>query len=1303
MPLGETLPVFIEDEMKRSYLDYAMSVIVSRALPDVRDGLKPVHRRILFSMKENDNTYDRGYRKSARIVGDCFVAGTEVATPTGFSKIENLKVGSTVLLRNGEQTITKIYEYPKKPLITIKWKSGNLTTTKNQEFRAVRNAQLVWLKATDIQKNEALLTADLTRGLHRCSEQERALAYLAGHYAGNGWTDINKNSNKISFCSPNVESINAVINFLSLIDIKAKKYKRNIWCITLSSAQSDILRDKWGVKLIIGKHTAEWKTIPERMWRTGGESILYVLAGLIDTDGHSAAARNRFGYVTTSIILDAQINLMLTLLGRSTYRSTSEKTDCLPSYITELFGEDAIEVLKALPLKNTDRFCREEKRLPHSNTAVPGLYEKLKGVIDTQKAGLGPALQGKYKHTKTGEIIKISIRYLKSGLLYKPTPKMGITALRETNLIAFLQVIGYEKFANDLAQIVDMQIINVQEVCPAPAQKTYDIQVEKEHAFFANGILVHNCMGKYHPHGDLAIYEAMVRLAQPFSMRMPLVQGQGNFGSMDGDPAAASRYTEARLAKLANTLLDDLEYQTVDYQPNYDETENEPKVLPAGYPNLLVNGAQGIAVGMATNIPTHNLGEVINACCAYIDDNNITIDGLMQHVPAPDFPTGGIILGRTGSQNAYRSGKGAIVLRAKHIVEERERGRQSIVFTEIPYQINKAKLVERIAECTHKKVSTEKDATTLVQGIAEIRDESDRDGLRIVLDLKRDAEPAVVLNQLYHHTPLHINFNANMLALHDGKPQLLTLLDIIRSFVNFRHEVVARRTSYLLKQARDRVHVLIGLLVAINNLDAIVKLIRSSKNAATARAALLNRDWTFTDIKLLVSVGDDNAANYKLSEIQARAILDLRLARLTGLEQDKLNSEVAGLVDDIASYLEILTKPTRLTEVVRAELVEVKKTFDTPRKSIIEDDEFEGEEEDLIPNEDQVIMISNNGYIKRVPVDAYRSQRRGGKGRSSINLADEDFVREVITATTHTPILFFTSLGKAYQLKCHRLPVGSPTTRGRNLVNMLSLGEGEKVTTIMPMPEDKDAWDDYTIFFATKKGNVRRNKLTDFADVRANGKIAMKFENDDADDELVNVVYCTDDTDILLSTAFGKAVRFPATTARLFMGRASTGQRGITLERRDKVISMAVLPHDDVEPDIRLAFLSLRRERLEIPKNEPQLTPEAVAALTERERFVLTVTEKGFGVRCSIYDYRTTARGGPGLDNMDMSKRKDRVVAAFPVAPNDEIMLVTNAGQAIRCPLDEIRIARRRTQGVTIIDIKSGEKVVSVAKLESEE
>lgn len=1290
MPLGETLPVFIEDEMKRSYLDYAMSVIVSRALPDVRDGLKPVHRRILFSMKENDNTADRGYRKSARITGDimgkyhphgdCLHGDTLVPLLNGQTVPIKSLVGHGVhwVLALDETTgslvPTRAHSWrvgqKTKAQYNIELSNGEvLKVTQNHPFHTKRG----YVKAKHLNAGD-LLTAGALRGaqdeyleLLFSSKAIPLHQYIGNMYQGQPEPDEefhHKDHNKQNNRPHNLELVSRDQHALLHLDNSSIK-ELAAGRVTMFSSASPMRR------AIREKNS--------RLLKAHNKALPIIKAfkavKIMKERGWDITEENYEKIRSEGLIYNLTYLFMLASYGYSLER---------------IAAEDIYKI-------NTDA---------SRGLTVPFRKKRTgKKKVEKQEVGLlHVAISNVLNYMVTNSISMSWGEYIKSAKIVAGSNRSTALYTNKNRLCNHFNITDFNDLVERILPYRILFVKSVKRVNLPKYESFYDFTVDTDHNMI---VMSPDSAGKrvraFCVVHNSAIYDAMVRLAQPFSMRMPLVQGQGNFGSMDGDPAAASRYTEARLAKLANTLLDDLEYQTVDYQPNYDETENEPKVLPVGYPNLLVNGAQGIAVGMATNIPTHNLGEVINACCAYIDDNDITIDGLMQHVPAPDFPTGGIILGRTGSQNAYRSGKGAIVLRAKHIVEERERGRKSIVFTEIPYQINKAKLVERIAECAHKKVSAEKDATTLVQGIAEIRDESDRDGLRIVLDLKRDAEPAVVLNQLYHHTPLQINFNANMLALHEGKPQLLTLLDIIRAFVNFRHEVVARRTVYLLKQARDRVHVLIGLLVAINNLDAIVKLIRSSKNAAAARAALLNRDWAFTDIKLLVSIGDDNAANYKLSEIQARAILDLRLARLTGLEQDKLNSEVAGLVDDIASYLEILTKPARLTEVVRTELVEIKKTFDTPRKSIIEDDEFEGEEEDLIPNEDQVIMISNNGYIKRVPVDAYRSQRRGGKGRSSINLADEDFIREVITATTHTPILFFTSLGKAYQLKCHRLPAGSPTTRGRNLMNMLSLGEGEKVTTIMPMPEDKDTWEDYTIFFATKKGNVRRNKLTDFADVRANGKIAMKFEGDDEDDELVNVVYCTDETDILLSTSLGKSIRFPSTTARLFVGRASTGQRGITLERRDHVISMAVLPHDGVEPDIRLAFLSLRRERLEIPKNEPQLTPEAIAALTERERFVLTVTEKGFGVRCSIYDYRTTARGGPGLDNMDMSKRKDRVVAAFPVAPNDEIMLVTNAGQVIRCPLDEIRIARRRTQGVTIIDIKSGEKVVSVAKLESEE
>ena len=816
-------------------------------------------------------------------------------------------------------------------------------------------------------------------------------------------------------------------------------------------------------------------------------------------------------------------------------------------------------------------------------------------------------------------------------------------------------------------------------------------------------------MGKYHPHGNLAIYDAMVRMAQDFSMRVRLVDGQGNFGSMDGDAPAAERYTEARLARVADTLLSDLDNDTVDFQPNYDETEQEPKVLPAGYPNLLVNGAQGIAVGMATNIPTHNLGEVIDACCAYLDDRAITIDQLMQYVPAPDFPTGGVIVGRMGSQAAYKTGRGAVVLRGKNHMEEIH-GRDAIVFTEIPYQVNKAKLVERIAETVHDKV---------VEGIAALRDESDRDGLRVVIELKRDAEPKIVLNQLYRHTALQTSFGVNMLAINGGRPELMTLRDIIVAFVAFREEVITRRTTYLLKKARDRAHILVGLLIAVGSIDEIIALIRNAPDPAAAREGLIGRRWPVHDVgPLLALVGEEASAdadgNYQLSDAQARAILDLRLQRLTGLERDKIADELKELVGEIAGHLEILRSPERLIEVLRGELVAIKDQFATPRLTQIEDVEFEADIEALIQREDMVVTVSHAGYIKRVPLSTYRAQRRGGRGRAGMAMRDEDFLSEVFVASTLDPVLFFTSTGRVYKLKVYRLPLGTPQARGRPMINLLPLAEGETISTVMPLPEDEESWASLHVMFATASGYVRRNALSDFVDVRANGKIAMKFEGEDEGDRLIAVAPCSDSDDVLLATRSGKAIRFPMTDVRVFAGRSSVGVRGIRLLGDDEVISMSILRHEQVLPETRDAYLKLANERRrQAGDDEPQAEPddgeaeagdaaiseELFADLAGREEFLLSVTEKGFGVRSSAYGYRITGRGGQGINNMDLTRRKDAVIAVFPVGPKDQIMLVTDGGMVIRTTVDEVRIARRGSAGVVIFRVGDGERVVSVARL----
>src|SRR4051794_31603706 len=694
--------------------------------------------------------------------------------------------------------------------------------------------------------------------------------------------------------------------------------------------------------------------------------------------------------------------------------------------------------------------------------------------------------------------------------------------------------------------------------------------------------IVGDVMGKYHPHGDAAIYDAMVRLAQDFSMRLPLIDGQGNFGSMDGDPPAAQRYTEARLARVSETLLADLDRDTVDFQPNYDETEREPKVLPAGFPNLLVNGAQGIAVGMATNIPPHNLGEVIDACCAYLDDPAITVTELMEYVPAPDFPTGGIIIGRAGTAAAYHTGRGAIVLRARHHIEEVRRERDAIVFTEMPYQVNKAKLQERIAECVREK---------LVEGIADMRDESDRDGVRLVVELKRDADADIVLNQLYRHTALQTSFGVNTLALNGGRPEQMTLRDVIVAFIAFREEVITRRTIYLLNKARERAHILVGLLVAVANIDEILALIRAAPDPAHARAGLVERRWPAGDIGPLIEmVGQTGGAldadgTYQLSDEQARAILDLRLQRLTGLEREKLADELQELVNEIAGYLDILRSRARLIEVLRAELLAIKTQFANPRRTTIEDVEFEADIEALIQREDMVVTVSHAGYIKRVPLSTYRAQRRGGRGRAGMAIRDEDFLEQVFVASTHAPVLFFTSSGRVYKLKVHRLPLGTPQARGRPMVNLLPLGGGETISTIMPLPEDEASWADLTVMFATANGYVRRNALSDFGDVRANGKIAMKFEDEDADDRLIAVATCSDADDVLLATRNGKAIRFQikydedGKGVRVFTGRSSVGVRGIRLLKDDKVISMSILRHEEVGPETRDAYLKLATER----------------------------------------------------------------------------------------------------------------------------
>ncbi|GAB3115720.1 DNA gyrase subunit A [Novispirillum itersonii subsp. nipponicum] len=818
-------------------------------------------------------------------------------------------------------------------------------------------------------------------------------------------------------------------------------------------------------------------------------------------------------------------------------------------------------------------------------------------------------------------------------------------------------------------------------------------------AYKKSARIVGDVMGKYHPHGDSAIYDAMVRMAQGFSMRLPLIDGQGNFGSMDGDPAAAMRYTEARMAKSAHSLLDDIDRETVDFQPNYDESVQEPVVLPARFPNLLVNGAGGIAVGMATNIPPHNLGEVLDACCALIDRPDLSEEEVLEIIPGPDFPTGGIVLGKGGIRSAYTTGRGSIVLRGKCDIEEIRAGREAIVITEVPFQVNKASMIEKIAELVRDK---------RIEGISDIRDESDRRGVRVVVELRKDAVGEVVLAQLYKFTPLQTSFGVNMLAINGGRPELLRLRDILTAFITFREEVIRRRTIFELGKARERAHILVGLGIAVANLDPVIELIRSAPDPQTARDQLMARDWDAQDVAPLIELIADPEytvvdGRYRLSEMQAKAILDLRLHRLTGLERDKIHGELREIGGQIEEFLSILSSREKLFGILREELVEMRTAYATPRRTVLEEAEFEHDIEDLIQREDMVVTVTNTGWVKRVPLSTYRSQKRGGKGRSGMATKEEDFVTTLFVANTHTPILFFSNTGMVYKQKVYRLPLGTPQSKGKAFVNLLPLQDGETITTVLPLPENEEGWAELNVMFATSHGNVRRNSLSDFTNVKSNGKIAMKLE--EGGERLIAVATCTDQNDVLLATRNGMAIRFPVADVRVFAGRNSTGVRGVRLSDGDEVISMSMLTHvsfDVAERDayLRLAAHLRRAEgEAEDAAAADALSPDAFKAFAETEEFILTVTENGFGKRTSAYEYRIVGRGGQGIANMDLTGKTGRVVASFPVNNDDQIMLISDGGQLIRMPVNDVRIAGRKTQGVTLFRTAEDERVVSVAHL----
>jgi DNA gyrase subunit A len=832
-----------------------------------------------------------------------------------------------------------------------------------------------------------------------------------------------------------------------------------------------------------------------------------------------------------------------------------------------------------------------------------------------------------------------------------------------------------------------------------------ELGVEWNKPYKKSARIVGDVMGKFHPHGDSAIYDALVRMAQPFSMSLKLVDGQGNFGSMDGDNAAAMRYTESRLSKAAHALLEDIDKETVDFQENYDGNELEPVVLPARFSNLLVNGGGGIAVGMATNIPPHNLGEVIDATCALIDNPSLTVEELAALCPGPDFPTGGIILGRTGAYSAMTTGRGSVVMRGRAEVEVGKNGRESIIISEIPYQVNKARMIERMAELVKEKK---------IEGISDLRDESDKSGVRVVVEVKKDAVADVVLNQLYMYTPLQTSFGVNMLALNHGRPELLDLRKVLVAFIEFREQVISRRTQFLLTKSRDRAHVLIGLAIAVANIDEVIAVIRAAKDPNIAKDELMRRSWKAADVVALLALVEDSgnvleADKIRFTEAQAKAILELRLQRLTGLEQEKIDGELKDLAAEITEFLSILASREKLYALMRQELVAVKEEFAVPRRTTIEDSEFEADIESLIQREEMVVMVTAGGYIKRVPLATYRAQKRGGKGRSGIDLREEDATTELFVASTHAPVLFFSSTGKVYKLKVYRLPLSTPQTRGKALVNIFPLAPGETITNFMPLPEDESTWEKLHIFFSTAAGNVRRNDLSDFRSVMSNGKIAIKLEEGDA---LVAVRSCLEEDHVLLCSKEGKAVRFPVTAVRVFKSRTSDGVRGMRLSESDRVVSMTMLHGIRANAEEREQYLKVASARRRAAGQEEEgeaidlsaitLTETQIAEMARAEEMILTITEHGFGKRTSAFEYRVTDRGGSGVTAMGITKKNGAIVMSFPVSEGDQIMLMTDKGTLIRTNVKDIRICGRTSQGVIVFRTE-GEKVISAVRIREED
>ena len=1264
----KVVPINIEEEMKGSYLSYAMSVIVGRALPDVKDGLKPVHRRILYAMHELSLDHSKPYKKSARIVGECFVKDTLILSRRGLLPIQDIRRGDWVYTQKGPRRVNLLFEMPPRDLLKIKLENGiTNTATPSQKFKILnKNMEYVWKEARDLKDQDYIV---MKAGPMEIKDQvflgkmpggrslylNEKMAYMLGQFLSDGW--VEKKAGRLYFYSTSQEVVDRIrrifleeFNYEAVIEIKSYMLgtekggiKRQAYQIRINRKEiNDFLLGVFAIK----NAWALTKTLPRQIFISPPSVLWALVSGLIDGDGSIHGNRNviHYGSISKSLVERLQILLLhLGILGMvyeeepkgTHYINKRRVTGRYKFYNLEIRGRYAHLLALRLSLaephkraKATEMLLKEQREPWSSLDAIPHAARIIFDELSRLHLG------GGWYSDKDGHKFRMGIKH-RAGCKIRYSHDLKQKALSVSQIVDWGILEKLKRTDSSLFGVVSDMIqenicfARVSCVETVAAEATYDIQVEDEHEFIANGMVVHNCLGKYHPHGDTAVYDTLVRMVQDFSLRYPLVDGQGNFGSVDGDAPAAMRYTEARLAAISNEMLLDIDKETVDFVPNFDASLQEPVLLPSALPNLLVNGSSGIAVGMATNIPPHNLTEVVDGITHLIDHPEAEIKELMKFIKGPDFPTAGIICGREGIKEAYRTGRGKVTLRARASIERQKSGKDNILITEIPYQVNKSTLIETIANLVQEKK---------IEGISDIRDESDKDGMRVVIELKRDAEPQIILNQLYKHTQMETTFGIIALALVDGRPRVLNLKQIMRCYIDHRKVIIRRRTQFELDKALRRAHILEGLKIALKHLDRIIKTIRESKNTPEAKKALMK--------------------NFELSDIQAQAILDMQLQRLTALEREKIEAEYLELLKQIERFRAILASEKMMEEIIKDELTALKKKYGDERRTELIGEVEDIEIEDLIAEEDMVITVSHAGYIKRLAISAYRKQKRGGKGVTAMETRDEDFVEHLFVASTKDYLLVFTDQGRLYWIKVYEIPLASRQSKGKAIINLLQLGAKDKIAAVLPVKEFSD---NKFIILCSCAGVIKKTVLSAFSNPRKGGIVAMGLEKDDA---VMGAKLTDGSQDVLLATRHGKAVRFKEKQLRE-MGRQAKGVRGIRLGKKDEVMGMEIIS----------------------------------AELAKTGATILTVTSAGFAKRTLLDEYRVQSRGGKGIINVKVTEKNGEAVALNCVVPDDELMTITQKGMMVRCPVKDIRETGRNAQGVRLMSLEKGDAVTSVAKI----